>query len=84
MFADWTDPQRLSSAMLVLVMLDSCYVDTDVNFSKARGNQDDGSADESVHLDLAQDILRTLFEKDLKVNIESRHFQTMCSFLLLT
>lgn len=40
--------------------------------SNARETQDGTNADECVQLDMAEDILKILFEKDLKVAIESR------------
>ena len=40
--------------------------------SNARETKDGMNADECVQLDVAEDILRILFEKDLKVAIESR------------
>jgi hypothetical protein len=51
--------------------------------SNARETQDGTNADDCVQLDMAEDILKILFEKDLKVAIESRTPHNM-AFLALT
>jgi hypothetical protein len=51
--------------------------------SNAKGTQDGTNADECIQLDMAEDILKILFEKDLKVAIESRSAHT-AALLALT
>ena len=48
-------------------------------YSQASGTQDGVDADECIQLDMAEDILKILFEKDLKVAIESKFSRTPCS-----
>jgi len=47
----------------------------------ARGTQDGANADECVQLDMAEDILKILFEKDLKVGIEKEDKRVLCQML---
>lgn len=47
----------------------------------ARGTQDGVDADECVQLDMAEDILKILFEKDLKVAIEKQDKRVLCQML---
>ncbi|CAA7267951.1 unnamed protein product [Cyclocybe aegerita] len=47
----------------------------------ATGSQAMKDEDECVQLDLAENILRTLFEKDLKVTIEKEDKQILCKLL---
>ncbi|KAF8797851.1 hypothetical protein BYT27DRAFT_7123670 [Phlegmacium glaucopus] len=47
----------------------------------ARKTQDGTNADECVQLDMAEDILKILFEKDLKVGIEKEDKRVLCQML---
>ncbi|KAF8965273.1 nuclear condensing complex subunit [Flammula alnicola] len=72
------DSEVISSAQVAAMFVD--WTDP-LQLSKAinaRGTQNEKSVDECIQLDIAEDILKLLFEKDLKVEIEKEDKRVLC------